>query len=398
MRCRALYRDYATLFEVRMPRMSLFGGQAAAAILITSLLSASALAQVPPPARPAAPAPVTAPTAAADQPLTSDPREQAARLEAESSLPPGVIASAPSVRANADVLASLRQGNSLEGTGMTDPDVPWILAPDQHPLPLHYSEPQNINILLLDIPSTAEARLMNPGRALDLAERARYTTSKYTSDAIGLITLTRTRQAEAIERWLAYTDKQAAALGNDPWQHYQFWHEARPMMEAYRAKAAEQTAPPLMRMVDDSKRAVAAIIPIVNLMPTHEARLAWYNVMVQLKEGLGLFQRQLADADKRVNDLFDGYLQRHPYVPRPAGAIPADPRLVKAVPQPTLSELPQSGVVTPAASQEAKPRTAIKASSGFGSGLLITGVLLVALAAAVLKMRGKAGKSATPMA
>lgn len=212
---------------------------------------------------------------------------------------------------------ALRQAGPPEG-------APWVLTPDQHPSPLFYREPPPLTALILDLPSESDARIMLPGRAADSADQARFTVSRYITNVIGQAAQARGAQLEAVNAWLEKTKSREASLSQDPWVRYQFSLESRAQLESFRASLSKQSEAQLTGLSSTLREAVAKVTPLLNAMPTYETRLAWYNVLVQLKEGMALFQAQVTASDKTTLGVIDQYLTAHPAVARPVGEPPAN--------------------------------------------------------------------------
>ena len=201
-------------------------------------------------------------------------------------------------------------------------DAPWVLGADQHPWPLHYREPAPLNVLYLDLPTSAEVRLMLPGRAADAADRARFAVSKFFSDVIGSANQVRGSQLEALNSWIERTNKQSQTLSADVWQRYEFSREALSEVTKFRDQVKGQSQPQAERLAEQVRDAVSKIAPLVDLMPTYELRMAWYNILVQLKEGVTLYQTQVGTVDQNLGNTLEQYLSQHPPVPRPEGNPP----------------------------------------------------------------------------
>lgn len=259
-----------------------------------------------------------------------------------------------------------------------DPDaLPWTLAPEQHPLPLHYQAPAPITGLYLELPAAAEVKLMLPGRAADAADAARVAVSRFLTGVIGDASQARGRQLEALNQWLENTNKQEQTLSADPWARYEFSREALGTLTQFRASVAAQTQPQTDNLVEQVRAVVARIAPLVSVMQTYELRMAWYNVLVQLKEGADLFQSQVTSSDQTILTAVDQYLAQHPAVSRPASSPPPRPNGL-ARPQTGNSAVPAPGLTSSAALQESprKPAAAAPAPakdqpSGIFGGVLI---------------------------
>lgn len=305
----------------------------------------------------------------------------------------------PNVLSGADVEA-LSRGSARTPTRSgalagAEHDVPWVLSPEQQPWPLHYREPGPLNVLHLNIPSLDEARLMLPGRAADMLERAQASIHKYINDAIGQSAQFRGAQLEALDIWLERTLNQLREVPQHPWAQYQFNKTTRKALLDYRALAEHQGARGLEQVYGDVQQAVARISPMLDVMPTHELSLGWYNAMVQLRNGLELYQSQVSQADRRVLAKIDDFLNRHPPLMQPAGEPPPQPRaglsgldaIETAQQAPVVPRLQQE---TPTVPQSPEPRPELNESGDSTGGLFVLGGMLATLGYFVMRLRKNA--------
>ncbi|KVP96395.1 hypothetical protein WJ97_10925 [Burkholderia ubonensis] len=219
-------------------------------------------------------------------------------------------------------------------------DVPWTLASDLRPWPLAYAELIPLNTLSFSLPTEKEARIMLPGYVADTVDRARFTASRYVTDNIGSAAQIRGRQLETFNLWAQNTSKQKLNLPKDPWAAYQFNKEALATLKAFKEKVLSQTEPTIQRMAQDINASVEKITPVMNVMATYEQKMQWYNVLVQLKEGVGLYQARVSEADRQILDAIAAFERDNPPVARPAGSPP---------PRPDADGVkPATGAVTPA--------------------------------------------------
>lgn len=311
---------------------------------------------------------------------------------------PTAIVSAPSIKSNpilsAPPLQPASQGagaaaGSAAPSGVVaasaETGAPAVLPHDLHPWPLRYREPPALNALLLDIPPVAEARLLLPGRAADAVENARFAANKYINDAVGAAAQARSRQFDAFSQWQATTDGMARKLDSaDNWQLYQFRLEARREVTQYRERIGRQATDALQRMAVDVKSAVGRIAAVMHLMPTYELRMGWYGVMVQIRDGVTLYQTQVRAADSQLLARLDEYLAANPVIPRPAGT-PPDRSLGAPKAAAAREPVPQLAPAQVArAPSKAVPEP--KAESPM-AGFVVAGVLVAAIAGLVLKLR-----------
>lgn len=272
------------------------------AVLAASFVTGSAVAQSPAPGLAITSAPQSATALPTPSPTNAVPGSQSSN--------PGGGSQAVQL-----------QGGGLQQAGQPQ-GAPWVLSPEQHPSPLFYREPQPLTSLILDLPSEADARIMLPGRAADAADQARFAVSRYLTNVIGQAAQARGAQLEAVNAWVEKTRSREALLSQDPWVRYQFSLEARAQLESFRASLSTQSTTQINTLANTLREAVDKVSPLLSAMPTYETRLAWYNILVQLKEGMGLFQAQVTNSDKTTLGVIDQYLAAHPAVARPVGDPP----------------------------------------------------------------------------
>lgn len=309
----------------------------------------------------------------------------------------------PNVLSGADVealsRAAARGPKSASAAVGAEHDVPWVLSPEQQPWPLHYREPPPLNVLHLNIPSLEEARLMLPGRSADMLERAQASIHKYINDAIGQAAQFRGAQLEALDVWIERTLNQLREVPQHPWAQYQFNKTARKALQDYRAHAEHQGGRGLTRVYDDIQQAVTRISPILDVMPTHELSLGWYNAMVQLRNGLELYQSQVSQADSRVLAKIDDFLTRHPPIVQPAGEPPPQPRAglsgLEAIEKTAQTPVaPRMQMAAPAVPPDPVQQAEATASEDSTGGLIVLGGMLAALGYFTLRVRKAARRKA----
>lgn len=274
-------------------------------------------------------APVVAP--AASQVVASPP---AAPLQDNGNpLPPKAQAfeTAPSAaRATQPTSASIPAANSAPAATaapntrvLQGEDIPWALRAEDRPWPLAYAELNPLNALYFALPTEKDARFMLPGYVADAAERARFTATRYITDNIGSAAQIRGRQLETFNVWADSTTKKKQLLPKDPWAVYQFNREALATLKVFKDKVASQTEPTVQKMAQDVKLAVEKISPLMEVMSSYELKMQWYNVLVQLKEGVGLYQTRVSEADRQILDAIAAFERDNPPVARPEGTPPS---------------------------------------------------------------------------
>lgn len=243
-------------------------------------------------------------------------------------------------------------------------DVPWVLRGDNRPWNLLFTPSNPLGTLYLSPPSTRDAKLMLPGVAADAANRARFTVNKYITDSIGISAQARARQMDALTRWIENADKQTQRVKDDEWEKYQFSVESRREIDTFRERVAAQAAPDQVLMQREIMRAVEEVTPLLEAMPNYELQMAWYNVLVQMKEGFALYQAQVLRADQNLLAAIDSYIEANPFAPRPAGQVPrqgvdgfSGPTVAKpTVPTPSLTSAVAEATREPAPAPVAQPR------------------------------------------
>lgn len=307
------------------------------------------------------------------------------------------IESAPSVTAKSEsqipslsTLPSTASKTLLAPT--TEANAPWVLDGQTHPWPLSYLELVPMNTLVITLPTEAQARIMLPGYVADAAGRAAFTVNRYVTDVIASATLTRTRQLETFNIWAANVEKQKLTLPKDPWAEYQFNKEARATASGFKEKIVSQTLPTVQRMAVDVKAAIEKIAPIMNVMSAYEQQMQWYNVLVQIKEGVELYQSRVTEADSRVLAAVAEFEQLNPTVVQPQGSPPPKPgeRVAAPLPQltPAVSAIPAPSNIQrlPAAEPPAATETGQHENSSGGT-LILALVFLIMGFGIFMKMR-----------
>lgn len=281
----------------------------------------------------------------------------------------------------AGAVSDLVLGKPAPVTAASEQEAPgsvaWVLSSEQRPWPLRYRDLTFTGVVYLSVPDLQEARLMLPGLALDGASRARQQLTKYITDAIGVAAQDRARQIEALTAWVDRTTKQKASVSlTDDWARYAFYREVIGEITPYREKLANQSEPEIKKYIEELTKVVAQVTPVMNAMQGYEQRTAWYNLMVQFKEGLQLIQAQQRTGDAQALKVIDEFLDANPVVARPAGDTPkrtaSGTRAVPAVEAPTLTTVEALDVRKPA---EAPAEVPPKEGNGF-LGMLIALVIV----------------------
>lgn len=316
---------------------------------------------------------------------------------------PQAIVTAPSIKPNIlNEQGLARDGYGLSSTAVStgapnDMDaLTWLLAPNLLPYPLRYEYQAQSEVLVVRVPTVAEARMMLPGQLLDMADEARSTISRFMTAATSRVVQTRAHQKGQLSAWLSQTNEQAKQLSANPWQIYQFHRMVNAEAMAFKSQFAGQSEPEAQELFARIKPLIGQITPLLNELPTQETRMAWYGIMVQLKESFQVFQAQMSEGEREPAAVLDQILSVYKELPRPAGSPP---------PKPGTSTSPESrrngeGAASTARSssdsgpKEAAQPPAVKKeeTNPLVGGLVMLG-LAVGLVFYVLRLKKKVSKS-----
>jgi hypothetical protein len=349
------------------------------------VLSSSASAQSPDTSASAASAvsPLSAPSSMV---LSPDPVVQ------DPVIPPSPPASSPVV-----------DTASLEASLDTSPAVPWALDPNIQPWPLHFpSVPPMATLWFPSLPSGPDAKMMLPGEASQAAAQARESITTFFSRVLSVSSELRGGEQEQLNDWLTRTGQQEAKVGQDEWARYEFSREALVTVVRFRDQVAGQTQPDVDRLATQVRTTALKIAPLVNLMPTYELRMDWYNNLVALRDGVNAYQEQVGNADHQLLATLDDYIMSHPLVPRPEGTPPQRPgpmgMRAQQQHQPSLAETGDNAMTDGQQQVQRKPAAIPvkpEAPSHTGATLLLFAFAAAAGAWVWLKLKGrKSGKPA----
>jgi len=381
------------------PRDKTGGTHRLAASFLVSTLGVLSIAVHAEPAQLPTAAPQLAMTKTADQaenlqtpkvqPIETAPSlhrtELAGRMAA-----PGATAADTTLTEPASATKMAQAGGGIEGAD----DLLWLLDSETRPWPLAYTDLSPLNALYIALPTEREARIMLPGYVSDIVDRARFIASRYVTDNIGSAAQIRGRQLEALNLWVANINKQKRLLSKDPWMAYQFSKEARATLAAFKEKVEAQSAPTVQHVAEDVKATVEKITPLMAVMATYEQQMQWYNLLVQLKEGVSLYQTRIADADNRILTAIADFERDNPIVPRPAGAPPVNPETHR---EPAITPAPTASVaMTPAVQRElAQPPAKKEESSSQMGGAIVLLAMGAAVVGFFMKLRRRVSKKGT---
>lgn len=366
--------------------------------LLASGLGGTAAVWAQPAPTQAQPAPATVtPEAAAPrvQPFVTAPSLRAMGIEPVAASSQSTAAASPAAPAASTAGAAAPVGVQSSGEARTTDDFPWLLSGDLRPWALAYLDVETLNTLYLALPTEREVRIMLPGAALDASDRAKVEIGRYFTDNTGLASVARARQLETFNSWLADTTKKKMALTQEPWMVYQFHQEAGSTLKNFKVKVQRQSAPGLSRMASDVQKAVEQITAVMNATGSHEQKMQWYNLLLQLKDGFTLFQNRVVASDRQLLEAIERYEQENPPVARPAGQPPrngADSPVARSV------EPASSVALTPEAVQREKsPPVAAKPDNGDqGGGLAVFVGMAAVLIGLFVKMRRRVAAKTPP--
>jgi hypothetical protein len=367
-----------------------------AASLIGAAGFVSLTAQADPASAPVAPAPVehaaAQPDATSDALVAGKPQV----FETAPSLPKSVLGSpAPGVgaaiSASEPSSAVPAAGAALAASAGDSKDgVPWVLDVDTRPGLINYAALNPLNGLYFTLPTATQARIMLPGNAADAASQARYVIQRYITDNIGSAAQARARQLEAITNWVDQTGQKKKLLPKDPWAAYEFNREALSTLQAFKDKVDHQSAPTIARMTTDVQGAVSQIAPIMEATGGYEQKMLWYTVLVQLKEGINLYQARVTDGDHQVQEVIAGFERDNPPVVRPQSDPPPEPNLADGPLARRTAPLPKPSL-TPATAdvqrELAQPPVAKQESTSSTGGVIVVLLMLAVVVGLFFKLR-----------
>lgn len=279
---------------------------------------------------------------------------------------------APAAKAgDSQPIAAAKAGDS-QPIAAPAPDVAWLLDFNTRPWPIAHSELNPLNALYLSTPSERDARIMLPGAILDTTDGFRSTISRFITDNIGAAAQARCRQLEAFNSWTANTTRQKTLLDKNPWAAYQFNKEARATVADYKAKIRGQSEPNNRKMAQDINDAVSKITPLMAVMGSYEQKMQWYNLLVQLKEGMGLYQARVIDGDSQILAAIEAFETANPPMAQPNEPPPTQPSVGGPSATPTLAPKDISLAQAPREVATA-PKTVVE--SGYLSGGVVLGIV-----------------------
>lgn len=264
----------------------------------------------------------------------------------------------------------------LPTPGELESDLGWMIQLNDRPNGILLPQVRaDASVLLIDIPTAQEIQMQMPGRMLDQAESARYQVVQYfnthTQDAAKI----RNSQFETMQSWIAYVKTLHLKLSADPWQRWYFGVMVQAYLRPVYAQLYEQSKAPDAQMLKTAQGYVERITPLLTAAGTQEARVAWYGVLLQFKQGLGAYRQQVQQSDARTLDLIKEYMQQHPTPVKPAGDKPKRKTATESSAAPTASSV---NMAMKKDANEAKPATVVlKDTSSSTGALIVTGLGLM---------------------
>lgn len=302
-------------------------------------------------------------------------------------------ANAASTTGSAPVAVPASTPASVGVSALQSANAPWVLEASTHPWVLNYIELLPLNGLYFTLPNEKDARIMLPGRVEDAADQARTVVGRYVTNNIGTAAQVRSRQLEAFNNWADNIRKQKAMLPKDPWAAYQFNKEARAAEAVFRAHIESQSQPQLDRMAQDIRAAVEQITPVMNAMGDYDQKMRWYNVLIQLRDGMSLYQTRVTESDRQLLDAMDAFEQANPVIPQPSGSLPPTPEQQRAAAAEHAN--PVSGVnLTDASATRTPAKAPVNASQPSSSmgGVIVLVMVGIAVLGLFLKLRNRVSK------
>lgn len=314
-------------------------------------------------------------------------------LEANIGRPGGVVSTTPIIRSESTVGAPAPRIDKLVAGQASEPASPtpndgaqsayspealgFVLGSEQLPWPLRYRQLSPPTVLYLPLPEVPSLRLMLPGHTLEEARQARAGVARYITNLIGVAAQDRARQLDAFNAWADQTLKQKATLNtDDEWLQYVFWGQAHASVESYRVHIVPQSEAVTREMSGPIQAFAANVTDLMNAAQGYEQRMAWYQVLTQLKEGLQLYQIQMQEGDAQVLQAVNYFVGTNPPVARPESPLPTMDASTGKRAMPKV-EMPRTPEIAPVRRPAEAPTATVVAEEGNSlvAYLVIAGVL-----------------------
>lgn len=250
---------------------------------------------------------------------------------------------------------------------------PGVLDYSLHPSVLSAMSVPVVGGLNLVIPSERDSRVMFVGDMHDLAADARGDVVRFIQIALADGNHARGRQLEAATNWVESTLAKKERLPPGEWPRYQFALEANDQADAFREAIRKQTEPSIQRMVNVVQRVVRDVTPVINVMSTYELKLAWYDVLTQLRDGAQLYHDRVVADDQQTLAVLDRFYKEVPRLPVPASPLPGADRPKAPTPAGEPVATPRNDAMR--APAKPVPQATDSAAGTTGGLLVLLGIL-----------------------
>ena len=263
-------------------------------------------------------------------------------------------------------------------------DYGWMISLADRPNGITIPETDVLPALMIDIPSGQDIQLKFPGQSLEQAEVVRLQVLRYFEVVVKGASDIRSRQQAQLESWLQYVGGLHGKVSIDPWHRWYFGILTQEHLRPAYAKLLQQSKSADAQVLSMAQGYVEKITPLLTQAPTQEARMAWYGVLLQFRQGLGVYRDQVQQGDRKVLGLVEAYMQKYPAAPRPAGPKPTKPNTTPAAMPPFAAD--KGGVTLPPV--EARPAAvSLKDTSSSSSILVAIVMILIVVGYGYLKLR-----------
>ena len=274
----------------------------------------------------------------------------------------------------------------LPTPGELETDLGWMILLNDRPNGILIPQVRaDASVLMVDIPSAQEVQMQMPGRMLDQAESARFQVVQYFNNTTQEAARIRTGQFENIQAWVNYVKTLHLKLSSDPWQRWYFGVQVQAYLRPVYAQLFEQSRAPDAQLLKTSQSYVERISPLLSAAGTQEARVAWYGVLLQFKQGMTGYRQQVQQSDARTLAVITDYMLQYPTPVKPPGVKP-----VRSTASNENSSQPVAAmnVIAKKESGESKPAAVnLQDTSSTSGALIVTGIVLMVLGYIYLKIR-----------
>ena len=283
----------------------------------------------------------------------------------------------------------------LPTPGELESDFGWMIQLNDRPNGILLQQVRaDASVLLVDIPTAQEIQMQMPGRMLDQADNARYQVVQYFNTRTQEAGKVRNGQAENMQAWVNYVKTLHLKLSSDPWQRWYFGVMVQAYLRPIYAQLYEQSKAPDAQMLKTAQDYVERITPLLSAAGTQEARVAWYGVLLQFKQGLGAYRQQVRQSDAKALDLIKEYMQQYPTPTKPTGD---KPKRKASNENATTPQGPSVSVAIKKEANDAKPAPVLlKDASSPTGALIVTGLVLIVGVYFYMKIRQRLKKKTKP--